>query len=267
MTLTNKKNNTVSVITPTFNSARYIRQTLASIERQTYEDWEVIIVDDNSGDETTKVVSEFISGKSRFSLIKLSANVGAAQARNHAIGKASGRYLAFLDSDDVWDETKLEKQVKFMKENSVNFSFTSYYVCDRELNYQYVRHAPPTVTYSDLLGRSRVGCLTVMLDRKSFQTIQMPEIKKRQDLGLWLKLLRAPNAKAYGMKEPLASYRKHDGSLSSNKFQAIGYTWLLYRKFEKLSFFLASYFFIKYLISIFHEKVIQAIPKYPNRKK
>ena len=261
------KNNTVSIITPTFNSSQYIEETLASIENQTYEDWEAIIIDDNSADDTVKVVSKFIAGKKRFSLIKLNSNVGAASVRNKAINKASGRYIAFLDSDDVWEKTKLEKQVKFMQENDVNFCYTSYYVCDSALNPRYIRHAPTTVTYSDLLRRCRVGCLTVMLDREDLQPISMPEIRKRQDLGLWLKLLRLPNTKVHGMDEPLASYRKHNKSLSSNKFRAIGYTWILYRKFENLNFPTACYFFIRYLHSSLYEKFIQTIVKHFSRSK
>lgn len=250
-----KTNQTVSVITPTYNSSKFILETLASIERQSYGDWEAIIVDDNSSDDTVELVKSYIFNKERFRLIQLPNNCGAASARNRAIQAAKGRYLAFLDSDDVWNELKLEKQIQFMQQEDIGFSYTSYDVCDSDLNVVYTRTAPSSVSYRDLLMQCKLGCLTVILDRKKIPKIEMPEIRKRQDLGLWLMIMRENGVEAHSLIEPLAKYRKHRNSLSSNKFEAAIYTWQLYRKFEKLSLPVACYYFLNYAVSNIREKI------------
>lgn len=237
----------ISIITPSYNSSTFISKTIQSVLKQSYSDWEMIIVDDCSSDNSVEVVQLFVEKDPRISLIKLIENSGPAIARNKAIEVAQGRYIAFLDSDDLWLPNKLEKQLSFMQENDHPFSYTAYDKIDASGRVFGHIGVPGCVCYSDLLKMNSIGCLTAVYDTEYFGKVAMPLIRKRQDLGLWLKLLKKTDY-AYGLNETLAQYRVHSDSISANKINAAKYTWQLYREVESLNFIKASYYFSYYAI-------------------
>lgn len=235
----------VSVITSAYNSERFISQMICSVLNQTFSNWELIIVDDNSSDNTVKIVQSYANTDRRIRCIKLKRNVGSGLARNKAIAEAKGRYIAFLDSDDLWKPNKLEVQLKYMISNSYSFTYSSYdRINDRG---ETIGHMgiPDRVSYNDLLRVCSIGCLTVIYDTKAFGKVYMPSIRKRQDLALWLKLLTEVEY-AHGLNESLAQYRVHRGSISANKYSAAKHTWRLYRDQEQLNFLLAVFYFTQY---------------------
>ncbi|MFD2370799.1 glycosyltransferase family 2 protein [Brevibacillus sp. GCM10020057] len=235
----------VSVITPAYNAARFIRATIESVKSQTYPHWELILIDDCSRDETVDLIRQEF-GDPRIRLIELTCNSGAAVARNTGIQAARGKYIAFLDSDDLWLPEKLERQVAFMQERDIAFSFTQYRIIGE--NGPGARHVvpiPEQIDYTGLLKNTIIGCLTVMLDREKLGTVQMPNLRTRQDTALWLQILRQGHT-AYGLQEVLAEYRKVDGSISSNKWKAAHQTWRLYRDIEGLNIARASWCFVHY---------------------
>lgn len=239
----------VSIITPTYNSEKYIGQTIQSVINQTYSNWELIIVDDCSEDNTNKIVAMFAKRDRRIKYIKMNNNSGAAVARNEALNISNGRFIAFLDSDDLWKETKIEHQIKFMMEKNIGFSFTSYQLISEdgeEMNKTII--APNEVDYNFLLKNTIIGCLTVMLDKDRIGNIKMPNIRSRQDTALWLQILKKGH-KAYGLDEVLAKYRKVSNSISSNKFKASWNTWKVYRKVEKINFVKSLWYFLNYSIN------------------
>jgi glycosyltransferase involved in cell wall biosynthesis len=254
-------NPTVSIISPSFNSAEFIAATVQSVLNQSIECWEMIIVDDCSTDNSVEVIQPFVEMDSRIKLIRLTKNSGAAVARNTAIEAAKGRYIAFLDSDDLWLPDKLEKQLAFMQENNYPFSFTTYDKINEEGDVFGHVGVPTKASYSDLLKTCSIGCLTAMYDTEYFGKVYMPLIRKRQDLGLWLKLLRKTDY-AYGLNETLAQYRVHKRSISANKLSAASYTWRLYRDVEKLNFLKASYYFSHYAVRAFLRTKFPSIARF-----
>lgn len=238
----------VSVITPFHNSAQFIADTIESVLMQSFHDWELIVVDDSSTDNSVMVAKSFVKKESRIKIIQLSYNAGAAVARNAAIDIAKGRYIAFLDSDDLWKADKLEKQLEFMQKNDIAFSYSAYEKIDENGKIVGQVGVPERVTYHDLLKVCSVGCLTAMYDTAKLGKIYMPLIRKRQDLGLWLKILKETPC-GYGLSEPLAQYRVHRNSISADKIDAAKYTWMLYRQFEGLYFFKAMYYFSFYALN------------------
>lgn len=237
----------VSIIMPLYNCQAYMSESIDSVLNQTYSSWELILVDDNSTDSTLRVAKEFELSDQRIKVLELKNNSGAAVARNTAIALASGRYIAFLDSDDLWHEEKLSKQLSFMQDNQVAFTYSSYKQIDEEGKLLAEISVPSKVGYKQLLKTNVIGCLTVIYDTKMIGKHEMPLIRKRQDFGLWLKLLKTVDY-AYGIKEPLAFYRVRKGSISSNKLSAAKFTWDLYRKIECLPLHKALYYFSCYAI-------------------
>lgn len=240
-----KKTELVSVITPTFNSAKFVSETIQSVISQDYNNWEMIVIDDHSSDNTVEIVHSWIEKDKRIRLLTNSENLGPAITRNRGIENAKGRYIAFLDSDDLWQPQKLSQQISFMNENQVALCYTSYKIIDEQNNFLGDFYPPSTVDYDHLLKTCSIGCLTVIYDTKKTGKEYMPLIKKRQDYGLWLKILRKKH-KAMGMQALLAVYRKRVHSISSNKFKAAFYQWKIYRKFEKLNIFKSIFYFIFY---------------------
>ena len=242
------KHKLVSIITPLYNGSSFISDTIKSVQEQTFKDWEMIIVDDCSTDCSAAVVRAFSDHDPRIKLITLSFNSGAAVARNKSIELAEGRYIAFLDSDDLWLPQKLEKQLAIMKANDYSFVFSAYDKIDQEGHVFGCVGVPDKVSYADLLKIPSIGCLTAIYDTDYFETVYMPLIRKRQDLGLWLKLLKKANY-AYGLNESLAQYRVRTDSISANKANAAMYTWLLYREVEGLSLIKSCYYFTHYAVN------------------
>ena len=239
------ENPLVSVITPSYNSLSFIEETIKSVKAQSYSNWEMLIVDDYSQDGSREIIRKYAEVDKRIKLISLSENGGVAKARNVALQEAKGDYVAFLDSDDLWLPQKLEKQVAFMREGNIAFSFTSYTVIEEGGHTLAMDiHVPQKVTYEHLLGNTIIGCLTVMLDRKKLQQIQMPLIQP-EDTALWLLLLRQ-GFQAHGLPEILSKYRIVKNSISRNKFKAAYRYWKLIRIQENLNLLRANFYFSKY---------------------
>lgn len=237
----------ISIITPSYNSSGFISNTIGSVIDQAVSNWELIIVDDCSTDNSVEVIQGFVDKDPRIKLIQLTENSGAAVARNKGIEAAKGRYIAFLDSDDAWSPDKLEKQLAFMQANDYPFTFAAYDKVDEAGKVFGHVGVPDKVTYSDLLKSCSIGCLTAMYDTEFFGKVYMPLIRKRQDLGLWLKLLKKTKY-AYGLNETLGFYKVRKDSISANKKSAALFTWRLYRDIEKLSLPKASYYFSHYAV-------------------
>ena len=237
----------VSIITPAYNAEKFINETIESVIAQTYEKWEMIIVDDCSTDSTREIIKKYIAKDNRIKLIKLEVNSGPAVTRNTAIKNSCGRYLAFLDSDDQWLPEKLERQLAFMKSNSVAFSFSKYVNVNEEgESLGKVVSIPDKVTYNQLLKQNVIGCLTVILDTDVIDGVEMVNIRSRQDYTLWLNLTKR-GYQAYGFQEVLAKYRIVDQSLSSNKIKMARQNWKVYREIEKLGTIKSIWYFMHYL--------------------
>ncbi|MFC9447526.1 glycosyltransferase family 2 protein [Bacillus cereus] len=239
----------VSIITPSYNASSFIKETIQSVQSQTYTNWEMIIIDDVSKDNTCELIKEEIKKDNRIRLIELQENCGAAIARNTGINNAKGKYVAFLDSDDLWLPEKLEKQLEFMQNNDIAFSFTSYQIMNQDGTLtDKVLHVPEKINYNGLLKNTIIGCLTVMLDIEKLGRVQMPNIRTRQDTATWLKILRQGHY-AYGLDEVLSKYRKVENSISSKKFKMAKMNWKLYREIEELSIPKSAWCFINYALN------------------
>ncbi|MDR7073187.1 glycosyltransferase family 2 protein [Fictibacillus barbaricus] len=236
----------ISIITPTFNGLKFIEYTANSIISQSYSKWEWLIVDDFSTDGTQQYLKELAQKDDRIKVTLLNENSGTAIARNTAIQEARGKYIAFLDSDDVWHPEKLNKQIRFMQENDYAFSFSQYRIMNEDGTHtEKLIKVPEKIDYNGLLKNTIIGCLTVMIDVEKIGKVSMPNIRTRQDFVLWLSILKKGFV-AYGMQEELAYYRKVNGSISSNKLKAAKMNWKVYRNIEKLSITRAAWSFMNY---------------------
>lgn len=237
---------TVSIITPLFNAEDTIRDTYASIAEQTFSDWEWIVVDDCSLDDSIHVVEALSSKDRRIKLLRSESNGGAAKARNLGIQGAKGRYIAFLDADDSWAPDKLERQLKFMSERSLPYSFTSYHVVLDGNNHSEKTFVPrySKATYPKLLHRNDIGCSTVICDREIIGDFQMNEAAvKREDYACWLELARKGFIGEL-MDVPLTFYRLSKNSVSHNKAEMLKLQWNVFRNIEKLGFFHSSWLLV-----------------------
>ncbi len=235
----------VSIVMPSFNSAPFIEASIASVRAQSYGNWELLVSDDGSTDNTLQIVAHAAAGDPRIRLIASSKNLGPAVARNAAIAQAAGRFIAFLDSDDLWKPEKLQRQLDFMLERGVALSFSSYDRISEDGKPLDPLRVRQPVDYNSLLKSCVIGCLTAVYDTKTFGKVYMPDIRRRQDFGLWLKLLKSVEF-AYPIEDSLAIYRVRTNSLSSNKLVAAKFTWRLYRETEKLSLMASAYYFSHY---------------------
>lgn len=228
-------NDLVSIITPSYNSSIFIKETINSVLAQSYQNWEMIIVDDVSSDNSIQVIEKFIVNDNRIKLIQLEKNSGAAVVRNKAIEIAEGKYIAFLDSDDLWLPEKLEKQIEFMEKNNSALSYSNYNLIDEEGNdLNIIKNPISKITYKEQLKENQIGCLTAIYDQEKLGKIYMPLIRKRQDYGLWLNILKKIDH-ADKIDEVLAIYRVRKNSISSNKFEMLKYNFDLFNKHQKLS--------------------------------
>lgn len=238
----------VSVIMPAYNASKFIEKSIESVRSQTYSNWELLIADDGSSDHSVDIIKRFSNKDQRIKLVEIKNNNGAANARNEAIKKSNGRYLAFLDSDDLWAPEKLKKQVEFMKVREIGFSFTNYRMISED-GHEMDRFVicPEKVTYEDLLKNTIIGCLTVIIDKNKISDVAFPNVKP-EDTALWLSILRQGHA-AYCLQEDLAMYRVVKGSVSSNRLKAAMKFWMVLRKGENLNFLHASRCFTNYSFS------------------
>mgnify|MGYP003171810395 CR=1 FL=1 len=208
----------VSIITPNWNCANLILETIRSVKAQTYPNWEIIIVDDCSTDNSNKVVESYMAEDGRIRFLKNDKNFGAALSRNYALREAKGRWIAFLDSDDLWEPKKLEKQLRFMVENGYKFSYTAYQEMDNDgRETGVVIRGPKHVSKLGMFAFCWPGCLTVMYDREVVGLIQIADIKKNNDYTMWLKICQ--KADCYLLDEVLAKYRRgRVGSISTHGY-------------------------------------------------
>ena len=222
----------VSVIMPVYNDIRYIREAILSVSCQTYRAWELIVVDDGSQQNIETALTPLLQDV-RIHVVRLERNQGVANARNVGIQQATGRYIAFLDSDDVWLPDKLERQLQFMRKTKVAMTYTSY-----RRFYHNIQDAGkpvsivPQVTYDRLLKGNCIGCLTVMVDRLQCTSLYMPMVP-HEDYVAWLNLAKT-GASIYGMTDDLARYRVRENSLSANKLKSLLWTWRVYRDSQQL---------------------------------
>ena len=227
----------VSVITPVYACEEYIRQTIDSVLSQTFSDWEMILVDDCTPDNSAEIIAEYREKDSRIRYIRLEQNCGAAVARNSALSKAKGRYIAYLDADDIWMPEKLERQLEFMENNNIVFSCCDYEKIESDgTSLNKTVHMPKTITYKQLLRNTIIQTVGVIVDTKYVdrRLLVMPNVRRGQDSATWLQMLRN-GVEFFGQNEVLAQYRRVPMSLSSNKLVAMKRTWYLYRGVEKLS--------------------------------
>ncbi len=220
---------------PSFNCGQFVEDTIRSVQAQTYQNWEIIFMDDCSTDNTIRLVSEMRDKDSRIHLYQNRCNLGAAVSRNNALQEAQGRWIAFLDSDDQWEPTKLEKQVRFMEQNGYKFSYTAYQEMDAEgVLTGVVVSGPKHVTKAGMFAFCWPGCLTVMYDAAAIGLIQIEDIKKNNDYAMWLKVCK--KADCYLLPEVLAKYRRgRSGSVSSHGISTmIKWHYKLFREAEKM---------------------------------
>ena len=238
----------VSIIMPSYKSERYISEAITSVLNQSYNNWELLIIDDASPDNSNNIINKFVDNDNRVKLIKLKHNSGPAIARNKAIKIARGRYIAFLDSDDIWQPSKLEEQIKFMENNNLAFAFSAYDVINVNSIQVGSFYPPIKITYNDMLKTSSIGCLTAIYDTETLGKLFMPEIYQKQDYGLWLEILKKVEF-AKGISKPLAKYRVRDNSISSAKLRGSVYQWKIYRELEKISILKSIYYLVHYMIN------------------
>ena len=222
----------VSIIMPSYNTGGFIKDSIESVIAQSYSNWELIIVDDCSSDNTDDVVGQYLSD-TRIRYLKNDKNSGAAVSRNRALREAKGKWIAFLDSDDLWEPQKLEKQVAFMESNGYHFSYTNYIEIDEKSipNGKSVT-GPKRITKSGMYNYCWVGCLTVMYDAELVGLVQIEDIKKNNDYAIWLKVCK--HANCYLLDEALAKYRNRSGSISDHGYlDLIKWHYRLYREAEK----------------------------------
>ena len=226
------ENPLVSIITPTFNSEKFIEKTIQSVQNQTYINWEMILVDDCSCDKTVLIITNFAAFDSRIQFFQLEKNSGTGVARNYALAKAKGNYIAFLDSDDLWKSEKLEKQINFLLKNKLPFTF-SFYECIDEAGKLLNKRveAPTNLSYRQLFFCNYIGNLTGIYDANYFGKITISSIRKRQDWMLWLTILKKTK-KAQAIAESLAYYRIRENSISASKSDLLKHNFAVYRTFH-----------------------------------
>lgn len=241
----------VSIIMPSYNTAKFIDEAINSVIKQTYIDWELIIVDDCSTDETDVIVAKYLTD-GRIKYFKNEVNSGAAVTRNRALNEVTGKWIAFLDSDDLWAAEKLEKQLSFMSNGDIAFSFTDYDVID-ETGIVKTTFVPrkESYTYKDILKSCSIGCLTVVYNAELLGKVKMPEsAEKREDVACWLSILKN-GTNGTCLHISLAKYRMHSHSVSSKKVKMLKYQWRLYRKIENLTFFKSLYYLANWAVNGF----------------
>lgn len=239
----------VSIIMPAYNAESYIKDAIESVLLQTYPNWELLVIDDCSTDKTVEIVNQCATEDARIRLIHNKVNLGVALTRNVAIKNASGKYIAFLDSDDLWDTKKLATQLAFMERNGYNLSFTSYQKFSTTTGQvgKIVR-APKMVGAEQLLGNTIIGCLTVMYNCDELGKVYMPNLQHMEDNATWYSIMKRGYV-AYGLDENLAKYREGNTSLTSNKRKAALKQWKVYREYFLFSRLKSAQYFMKYAIN------------------
>ena len=250
----------VSIIMPTFNTARFISESIESVLKQTFQQWELLVIDDFSTDNSKDIIAKFLNDN-RIHYI-LNTNKGAAYARNLGLSLARGRWIAFLDSDDIWAPEKLERQIKFMTDNGYAFSYHDYHEIAEDGSELGIRvSGKRKVSVFDMFACCWPGCLSVMYDREKIGLLQVENIKKNNDTAIWLKAIQ--KSPCYLLKEDLASYRRRKGSITPNTlFQKIWAHYPLFRDAERMSPFIATFWTLMNVLGNGYKKLFY-IKKYP----
>ncbi|PHM68334.1 glycosyltransferase [Xenorhabdus sp. KJ12.1] len=243
----------VSIIMPSYNSSLFIEKSIESVLKQTFPYWELLITDDCSTDHTYDIISKYALYHPRIRVFKNEKNLGAGFARNNCIKNAKGRFIAFLDSDDLWHPVKLERQISFMKEKKCALSYSYYQKIDENNKLKSTIKAPKFTNSKKLLFTNVIGCLTAIYDTNQVGKVYMPLIRKRQDMALWIKIMDI-SGNAYAIPEVLAYYRISSKSLSGNKYKAAKSQWNLYRNTLNLGLLNSLVYFISYAIFGFVKK-------------
>lgn len=236
----------ISVVMPVYNSEKYVSNAIESVLKQTYQHWELIIIDDGSLDQSVEIVEQFAKRDDRIKLLVNTENCGIAKTRNRGIEEAEGQYIAFLDSDDAWYPEKLKTQVSIMLEKNLDFSCTSYSIVNEENERIGARLLEEgNREYSDLLKTNFVGCLTAMLTKKLLDEYPMPNVK-HEDYATWLTILKQ-GYEVYVINQELSIYTKRSTSVSSNKVNTINWVWIIYRDVLKLSSTRSFFYMLRFL--------------------
>ncbi len=237
----------VSIIIPLYGCEAYLRETLDSVVAQTFTDWEAILINDCSPDNSLDIANEYAAKDIRFRVYSHEVNGGAHIARNTALEKVRGRYISYLDSDDVWMPEKLQLQLEFMQKNNVFACITGYQTIEEDGTYRNTVKVPARTGYKQMLGNTLTCTHTAIFDTSKIdkKLLVMPTIGAAEDLATWLTVMKA-GFDFYGLDAIMAKYRKHGGSRSSNKIRAMKNTWNIYRNIEKLNIFQSAYYFIGY---------------------
>ncbi|WKA53973.1 glycosyltransferase family 2 protein [Planococcus shixiaomingii] len=222
----------ISVIMPAYNAENYIEDAINSVLSQSYEEWELIIIDDCSSDKTLKIAEKLSNNDSRLKLIKNSKNIGVSETRNKAINLALGEWIAFLDSDDLWENAKLEKQIAHANKVGASFVFTgSSYINKEGKPFKGVFEVPESVDFNKLKRQNVIPCSSVLVRKECFETIRMERDNMHEDYAAWLRILKS-GILAFGVNEPLLVYRLSVSSKSGNKFKTIGMNYRVFRSIE-----------------------------------
>ncbi len=247
--------NLVSIICPTYNSESYIEAAIQSVRNQTYSNWELLITDDCSTDSSYDIIQEEARKDTRIKTFQLERNMGADASRNNSIIQANGRFISFIDSDDIWLPEKLARQIAFMTEHDLDLCYSAYYAIDH-FGYRTGRVVPakPQLNYFQLLRNNYIGCSTAIYDTRRLGKVCMPNIKKRQDWALWLKIAKMTD-RIMGIAEPLAEYRVHGKSISNNKLKLLKYNWMIYRNVEGFSIPKSSLQFARFFFFFVLKKI------------
>lgn len=243
-------NNLISIIIPVYNAEKYIEETIKSIEKQIYRNYEAIFIDDCSKDRSLEIIQKYQKLNDKIKIIKLEKHEGVSKARNKGIEIAKGRYLTFLDADDIWTSDKLQKQLQFIKQNDYAFVYCNFkYMSDNGKYFSKEIKAGKITDYKRGLGNIRILTITAMIDLNKIprELCYMPDIMN-EDIAVWWNIIKNGYI-AYGQDEVLAYYRQTKNSRSSKKYVTAYYRWKLYRKQENLNFFKATYCFIHYCIN------------------
>lgn len=248
-------NSLVSIITPTYNCGRFIEETIKSVQAQTYADWEMIISDDCSTDDTREMIAPYLESDPRIKYICNEKNSGAAITRNNALKVAKGRWIAFLDSDDLWLPEKLERQVRFMEENGYAFSYHEYTeISESGEDLGVYVSGRKSVGKFGMYACCWPGCLAVMYDARKIGLIQINDVKKNNDTAMWLKVIRKANC--YLLKENLARYRRRKGSITPPSLKArILWHYRLFRDAEEMNPVLSVFWMCMNMVGNLYKKV------------
>jgi glycosyltransferase involved in cell wall biosynthesis len=242
----------VSIITPLYNAEKFIHETIHSILKQTYSNWEHIVVDDASNDASVMIANRSINEDSRFKLIQLEQNRGAAYCRNYATEQAKGEYIAFLDSDDLWHPQKLEQQIQIMEDGQHSVTFTSYLHIDQHGNALNKRiKALPVLSYAKQHRNNYIGNLTGIYRAGKIGKIFAPNIRKRQDWAVWLEAIKRNEGPAIGIQKDLAFYRVRQDSISSDKINLLKYNFMFYKDHLRYSWLKSFFCLTRFLIEYF----------------